>query len=338
MNVSLLKKFKIAEGVLIMKKSVYTILCLALFLIISSVSMAADFNGKKILFIDSYHEGYPWSDGIVKGVQQSLGGTGVNLKIIHMDTKRNKGDVFMNEAVQKAKAVIESFKPDVVIAADDNASKYLIKPFYKDASLPFVFCGVNWDASNYGFPYKNVTGMVEVAGAKELVDLLQKHAKGSRVALLADNTLSSQKDADNYKSKLNIDVTPVLVDSLEEWKKNYKEIQNKFDILLVGNTVGINDFNEQEAEAFALENAKLPSGAVQRALMSYAILGYLKVPEEQGEWSAKTALKILDGASPADISIVKNTQGSLVINTRILKKTGINLPYELIGNAEEVIE
>ncbi|MCP4577871.1 MAG: hypothetical protein GY846_16480 [Deltaproteobacteria bacterium] len=81
---------------------------------------------------------------------------------------------------------------DVVIAADDNASKYLIKPFYKDAGLPFVFCGVNWDASNYGFPYRNVTGMIEVAGAKELVKILQGYAKGSRVALLADDTLSSE--------------------------------------------------------------------------------------------------------------------------------------------------
>lgn len=321
-----------------MKKLTIISICLVLSLSLACTGWAKSYDGKKILLIDSYHEGYAWSDGITTGVQQTLKGTGIELKIIRMDTKRNKGDDFKKTAALKAKAEIEAFKPDVVIAADDNASKYLIKPFYKDAGLPFVFCGVNWDASNYGYPYKNVTGMVEVAGAGELVDILKGYAKGSRVALLADDTLSSQKDADNYKSKLGIDVTPVLVKSLDEWKQSYQAIQDQYDILLVGNTVGIEDFNVQDAEAFALKHTKIPSGAVQMDPMPFAVLGYLKVPEEQGDWSAQTALKILDGTAPSSIPIVKNTKGSLVINARIADKAGIELPFDLIQSAEKVIE
>ncbi|HHO76243.1 MAG TPA: hypothetical protein ENN05_07415 [Deltaproteobacteria bacterium] len=44
---------------------------------------------KKILFVDSYHEGYAWSDGIAAGIKEILSGTGVELNIFHMDTKRN---------------------------------------------------------------------------------------------------------------------------------------------------------------------------------------------------------------------------------------------------------
>ncbi|MCP4577870.1 MAG: hypothetical protein GY846_16475 [Deltaproteobacteria bacterium] len=68
--------------------------------------------------------------------------------------------------------------------------------------------------------------------------------------------------------------------------------------------------------------------------MLYALLGYLKVPEEQGNWSARTALKILDGTAPSDIPIVKNTQGALVVNARIAAKTGIELPFSIIQAAE----
>ncbi len=321
-----------------MKKLALTVLSISLFLFISSVSMAADFSGKKVLFIDSYHEGYPWSDGITKGVQQTLNGTGVELKIIRLDTKRNKGEAFMNEAVQKAKAVIESFKPDVVIAADDNASKYLIKPFYKDAALPFVFCGVNWDASNYGFPYKNVTGMVEVAGVNELLDTLKPYAKGDRIALLSDDTLSSRKNVDNYKNVLGVNLTEFLVKTMAEWKENFKKIQANFDILIIENVIGINDFDAKKGEAFATANSKIPSGAVQGLNMPYALLGYLKVAEEQGEWSANAALKILGGTSPSDIPIVKNEKGSLVVNAKIAARAGIELDYEIIGNADKVIE
>lgn len=321
-----------------MIKKMIAVLGLVSLLMMSSLAAAGEFTGKKVLFIDSYHQGYPWSDGIQAGVERTLKDSGVDLKVIHMDTKRNKGDAFMNEAAIKAKAVIESFKPDVVIAGDDNASKYLIQPFYKDAALPFVFCGVNWDATNYGYPYKNVTGMVEVAGAKELVGILQTQAGGAKVGLLADNTLSSKTDADNYKSKLGLDVTPVLASSFEAWKKAFKDIQGQYDIMLVGNYAGINDFDIAQAESFALEHAKIPSGAVQRSLMPFVVLGYLKMPEEQGDWAAATALKILGGATAGDIAIVKNEKGIIVVNAKIMGATGVELPYEIIESAEQVIE
>ena len=71
--------------------------------------------------------------------------------------------------------------------------------------------------------------------------------------------------------------------------------------------------------------------------MSYAILGYLKVPEEQGSWAALTALKILDGMEAGDIPIVKNTRGYIVINARLADKANIELPFEYIMAADKII-
>ncbi len=48
---------------------------------------------KKILYIDSYHEGYPWSAGIQEGLEKILTASNIKerieLKVIRMDTKRN---------------------------------------------------------------------------------------------------------------------------------------------------------------------------------------------------------------------------------------------------------
>ena len=304
----------------------------------SATALAADLSGKKVLFIDSYHQGYEWSDGITRGVEQTLAGTGVTLKVHRMDTKRNKSEEFKQQAAAEAKALIESFRPDVVIAADDNASKYLIQPSYKNADLPFVFCGVNWDAGVYGYPYSNVTGMVEVAGAKELVELLGEFAGGGRVGLLADDTLSSHKDAENYQSKLGLDLTPVFVSSLAEWKAKFTEMQGQFDILIVGNVAGISDFDPAAAEAHVLANARIPSGAVQSDLMNYVMVGYTKVAEEQGAWAADAAVRILEGASPDSIAIVKNQEGNMIINTRVAAAAGVDVPYSLIEVASATIE
>jgi len=79
-----------------------------------------------------------------------------------MDTKRNKNIDFIKAQALKAKNLIEKVKPDIVLTSDDNAAKFLIVPYFKDSKIPFIFSGVNWTAEKYGFPFKNVTGMIEV--------------------------------------------------------------------------------------------------------------------------------------------------------------------------------
>ena len=158
---------------MIRKRLLFVLLFSIIALTLSTTGWCANYSGKKVLFIDSYHEGYAWSDGIASGIQRTLGGKGIELKIFRLDTKRNTDEAFKKEACSKAKSEIESFKPDVVIAADDNASKYLVEPYFKNSTLPIVFCGVNWDASVYGYPYTNTTGMIEVTPVPQLVEQLQ---------------------------------------------------------------------------------------------------------------------------------------------------------------------
>ncbi len=144
-----------------------------------ATALPSNYAGKKILFINSYHEGYEWSDGVEKGAHNVLDGTGIDLKFVRMDTKRNPDAAFGKKAGEQVKTEIESFKPDVIIAADDNAQKYVIVPYYKGGSLPVVFAAVNWDASAYGYPTSNVTGMLEVELPGQLIDQLKSYAKGN---------------------------------------------------------------------------------------------------------------------------------------------------------------
>jgi hypothetical protein len=115
-----------------MKVKIYiTLLMIVLFFLGCSQSdiqnkeetLEKTYEGKKILYVDSYHEGYEWSDGITNGIQETLDGTGVDLKIYRMDTKRNPDEGFKEKAGLEAKSVIEEFEPDVVITSDDNAFK-----------------------------------------------------------------------------------------------------------------------------------------------------------------------------------------------------------------------
>jgi len=285
---------------------------------------AAGLEGKRVLHIDSYHRGNTWNDRIADTVQSTLTGTGVELKIIHMDTKRNPSEEAKQAAALRAKEVIESFKPDVVTASDDNASKYLIAPYYKNAALPFVFCGLNWDASTYGFPFANVTGMVEVSPIPQIVELMKRYAKGDRIGYLTENTLTKRKEMEYHEKLFGIRYDEVyLVDNFAEWKAAFAKAQNEVDMLMILGVAKLTDFDDKEAGRFAEAHSRIPSGTDFSWLMHLALVGVGKLPEEQGRWAAKAAMKILEGVPPSRIPLAYNKEGKLYVNPRIAARLGI---------------
>jgi ABC-type uncharacterized transport system substrate-binding protein len=73
-------------------------------------------------------------------------------------------------------------------------------------------------------------------------------------------------------------------------------------------------------------------------MANYAVLTYAKSAEEQGSWSADAALQILDGVSPKDIPIAQNKEGTLIVNARVANSSGTQLPFEVVGSADKIIE
>lgn len=298
---------------------------------------AAQGGEKKILFIDSYHEGYAWSDGITNGVKKVVGDK-AELKILRMDTKRNASEDAKKKAAEEAKKVIEDWKPDVVIAADDNASKYLIVPYFKDKDLPFVFCGVNWSCDSYGFPCKNVTGMLEVSLLKPLLKAVKPFAKGDKIGHLAPDITTGHKEAENLKEAFKVDLVEGYAKDYEDWKKKFKELQGKCDILILASDGGLYKEHEADMLAFVRENTAIPTGSFYDFMAPYALMSYTKSAEEQGEWAAEAALKILGGTPASDIKVTNNKRGKLFVNLPIAKKLGVKVPLKMLKTAEVIKE
>jgi len=147
----------------------------------------------RCLYVSSYHSGYDWSDGVERGIRSTLKGK-CELRQLYMDTKRKRSPENIAAAVTESIEAIKSWKPDVVITSDDNAAKHLIVPHYSESNLPFVFNGVNWTVEEYGFPFHNVTGIVEVAPIEPMLLEAIKISGGTNGVYIGAETLTEEKN------------------------------------------------------------------------------------------------------------------------------------------------
>ncbi len=291
---------------------------------------------QKCLFISSYHHGYAWSDGLERGLKSGLKGV-CEIDQFDMDTKRRPSEQDKRDAAKQARAIIEESRPDIVIVADDNAVKYVLTAYYRDAELPFVFCGVNWTAEEYGLPYRNATGIIEVAPVRPLFKYIDVLAPGAKRGIyIGANTVTEKKNYHRF-SKLareqDIELTPYFVNTMREWIDAYGKGQSA-DFLLIGSNAGIGNWDQASVlQAIEPKTRKLTL-TNHGWMMPYTMLGLTKIPEEQGELAARFARSILSGTAPSDIYIIPNRRWDIWLNRALLKRTNIALPTALSKKAK----
>ena len=292
---------------------------------------------RKVVWVDSYHEGYAWSDGIERGLRGAMKAAHVDLKIIRLDAKRQPAEETCKAIALAAKAEIDAWQPDVIIASDDHAQKYLIVPYYRDGRIPVIFCGVNWSAAEYGYPTANVTGMVEVDLVRPLVEHLKRYASGTRVAYFAVDDLTERKlyaehNKRFFDGKMLCFLAPAH--TFASYCETFLKAQEAADMVLISNNAGVADWNDTAAEEFFRTYTAKPTGAINSWMTGYALVTFCKLPEEQGEWAMQTAQRILGGITPSAIPLTENRKGRLIINMDIAEHLNVVFTADIMKNAE----
>lgn len=308
--------------------------CIALAVCLLTPALA--FSMSKCLFVSSYHQGYAWSDGVERGVREVLDGQ-CELRQFDMDTKRNKDVSFMRAQSLAVRKLIEDWRPDVVITADDNAARYLVMEHFRDAEVPFVFCGVNWSVSEYEFPYANVTGMIEVAPIRPMLQQAIDLTGENSALYLGANTATEKKNVSRFEKaakRIGLKLEVRHVDSLKDWIAEYTAAQSRGFVIL-GSHAGINDWNSDAAFNAALPVTRRLSVTNHGWMMPVTALGFTKVPEEHGNWAARTALAIIGGTSPEEIPIVSNRLWDLWVNEDLLNQSKVALPGQMHRRAKK---
>ena len=304
-------------------------------LALSAMLCSAEGQAASCLYVSSYHKGYEWNDGIERGIEAGLKGH-CELSRFYMDTNRHTDPDFARRKAVEARDFIDRTRPDVVIACDDAASMYLIKPYYKDARLPIVFCGVNGSVDAYGYPYTNVTGMIEIAPIKPLMKEVRSLVRrlNSGVYLAADVITQRKEFEENRVAYAlgDISLVPMFVKTMAEWSAAFATAQSA-DFVVLGTNAGIADWNSAGAHRAVLAGTRKLSVTNYDWMAPFAVLAMTKVAEEQGEWSAHLARTILGGVGAGTLPIVANRRWQTYVNPTLAQQAGIQLPPRLVHQA-----
>jgi putative ABC transport system substrate-binding protein len=194
-------------------------------------------------------------------------------------------------------------------------------------------------------PGGNVTGMSALASdmASKRVELLKEIVPGaSRVAVLWNPSNQSKvtewRDTQAAAQTVGLTLHPVEA-------RTPGELDGAFASILRDRPDGLITFTESLTLAFrdqigmfALKN-RLPMVA---ELREFAAAGGLATygTSRPDLWrrSAFYVDKIVRGANPADLPVEQPTRFELVINLKVAKAIGVDVPAMLLGRADEVIE
>jgi ABC-type uncharacterized transport system substrate-binding protein len=300
---------------------------------------------KKVLCVFSYHPEYSWVAEETRGVEEVFEGEAISVEKFYMDTKRRTDPEWKEKVASDAMKRIEESKPDLVMVFDDNACEFVARP-YAGKDLPFVFCGMNREPEQYGFPAPNITGVVEREFFEQSVALLKQlapHVK--RIGILSDDSPTSQGPASRIREgTLPVEVSEVYAtNDFGAWKSKVKEFQTSVDAIgLFGyHTLkegrGGQHVPSVDVLKWTLKSSHLPEFAIlDFTVRDGALCGIAQSGYNQGKTAAGLAIKILSGVSPSDIPIETPRKGLPILNQARAEKLHITIPRQVTEEAEIV--
>lgn len=299
-----------------------------------SYSRAEDHN-KSVLYINSYHNGYRWSDSILAGIRDELGRSGhkIDFQIEYMDTKKFDIQSIASDLRTLYKNKFAEEKFDVVIVSDDDAFNFARK--YRDEifpGTPIIFCGVN-DLAPEELDAGNLSGVVENFDFTGTIDVAMKfHPERERMVVVGDNSTTGlaikhriEELAPAYRDRLDIEYWIQL--DLEEVQKRVELLPKNTFLFFIPYYQVIEDrfYTSEEVMAAIYPHSSVPIYSSWEFLLGHgAVGGSLISGFDHGQTAAGMALKILDGINADSIPVQLETSGVYLFDYLVMKQLGIN--------------
>jgi PAS domain S-box-containing protein len=290
----------------------------------------------KLIFLNSYENGYQWSDTILEGIKSVTRQSELNidLHIEYMDTKiRYDQKVKMHLfAIYAHKYRNTAF--DIIIVSDNNGFDFY-RQFHSDLfpGVPTIFCGVNNFSSQTIAGMSNVTGVVETFDIKENLELAQKyHPERKRFVVIEDNSTTAKAIKSTIlKAFKKMAVTPkyefLKANSLDQLKRDAKFMAD--DTVFYAIPFYMHDQKGRYTANEVVNAVWLSTGAPiysnWKFMVGSGVVGGKMIDGfEHGVAAANMAIRVLEGEKPTNIPIIKPNDELFIFDNNLMTRFNID--------------
>jgi putative ABC transport system substrate-binding protein len=206
----------------------------------------------------------------------------------------------------------------------------------EESRIPIVYGGV-YSPESLHISGKNATGISSTISVRSLLRYLRKLTEFSELGIVFNKT---EKDS---------------ILQAREVKKFEKRLKFKTNLLNLSSDGYIEKMSTCKAVILTACSAgmcmphlprivqkanelKIPTAAMLEGVEDLVVLTISASPQEQGKNVADIARKILGGVKPGDIPPRDAEQIDIIINVKLAKSIGLEVPPDLLSKATRVIE
>jgi two-component system cell cycle sensor histidine kinase/response regulator CckA len=285
---------------------------------------------KNVLYINSYHNGYKWSDEEFEGIRSKLssGPYEIDLQVEYLDAKKYDVEPVIEALFQVFQRKFADERFDVVIVSDDDALIFALR--YRAAlfpGTPIVFCGVN-DLRDDQMAQGNLTGVEENFDLGRTIDAARKlHPGMRRMIVIGDESITGkaikkqiEKVIPRYTDQLQVDFWTHV--SLPEAQKRVQTLPDDTFLFFFPyyQVLGNRTFTAEEVMEALYEHSRVPIYTSWDFLLGHgAVGGSMLSGEHHGEDAAAMALRILAGTPADSIPVVSTPAGSYMFDYKVMR-------------------
>lgn len=275
-------------------------------------------------FIESFLEnGYTEGETVIFDIQNAQGDQGTATSIA------NK---FVTDGVDLILAIATPAAQATAQAVDEIPVLFTAVTEPQEAGL----------VDSWEEPGKNVTGTSDLNPVEGQISLIPKIAPDAKTIgiVYSSGEVNSQVQVDHAQEaaeKMDLELELVAISNKSEVLQAAESLVGKVDALYVPTDNAVVDALESmiqiaEQEQLPLivgEGDSVERGGLATLGIDYHLLGY-----QTGEM----AMRILDGEDPATMPVETQEVVKLIVNIGAAERMGVELPEDLIDEADEVVE
>lgn len=292
-------------------------------------------ENKNVLYLNSYHHGYQWSDQLLEGIRSVVDESNykVDLQIEYMDAKKYNYDYINSHLATLYGEKFRNEQFDVIIVSDNDALNFVLH--YRSqlfAGIPIIFCGVN-DIASVDLSSGNITGVVESFDLPATIAIARTlHPQVKNMVVVGDQSTAGRAIERQVHAMMHSHENDIQVEfwfqlPLKETLQRAQQLSDDTIFFFTPwyQTIEGKFYVAEEVMAAIYRHSTIPIYTAWDFLLGHgAVGGYMLSGIIHGRQAAEMALRVLQGESAEAIPVVHGAAGRYMFDYTVTQRLGID--------------